>query len=173
MSGVARFESYAAPNGARCVTTRIEGGGGPGAPGIATAFREVDQAADRLTAVQRDNQRLRRSAANALAAAEAERVESARLRAQNLDLANQLAKARAPKSSSEHELRAHSSEERPAPHPTPLDGAALGTLSRDELMDAARACEYRAEAFTTAGTWSEYWMHLARRFEEAAIAASQ
>lgn len=62
-------------------------------------------------------------------------------------------------------------EDGPAPG-SPRAGAGL-PFTRDELMDAARACEYRAGPFATAGTWCEHWMQLARRFEEAAIAASQ
>lgn len=81
-----------------------------------------------------------------------------------------------PAPSADGEARPDSSgpsvEDGPAPG-SPRAGAGLPTFTRDELMDAARACEYRAEAFTTAGTWSDYWMQLGRRFEEAAIAASQ
>lgn len=73
MSGVARFEPYAAP-----MTS------------VAVAVREIDETTAEVVALRRDNQRLRREAANALAAAEAERVESARLRAQNRELTKQL-----------------------------------------------------------------------------------
>lgn len=63
MTNVARFEPYAAPRAS-----------------IAVAFREVDDTVGEVAALRRDNTRLRRAAANALAAAEAERAESARLR---------------------------------------------------------------------------------------------
>lgn len=59
-------------------------------PGIATACRDIDDNTSELVALRRDNQRLRLEKAHALQAAEAERVESARLRAQNLELAQQL-----------------------------------------------------------------------------------
>lgn len=80
MSGVARFEPYAVPRGTECITIRNEGGGAPGAPGIATAFRTVDKTAAEVAELRRDNARLRREAANHHATAEAERAESARLR---------------------------------------------------------------------------------------------
>lgn len=73
MSGVARFEPYAVPSA-----------------GIATVCREIDDNTSELVVLRRENQRLRNEKAQALAAAEAERAESARLRAQNLDLAREL-----------------------------------------------------------------------------------
>lgn len=89
--GMARFEPYGVPRGgAEYIETRVEGGGGFGAPGIATAYRTVDAAAAEIAALRHDIRRLRRTAASALETAEAERVESARLRAQNLELATQL-----------------------------------------------------------------------------------
>lgn len=72
MSGVHTFEPYAVR------------------PSIAAVVRDIDDNTSEVVALRRENQRLRRAAANALAAAEAERVESARLRAQNLDLAREL-----------------------------------------------------------------------------------
>lgn len=95
MSGVARFEPYAVPRGAECITTRNDGGGAPGAPGIATAFRTVDKTAAEVAELRRDNARLRREAANHHATAEAERAESARLRRENQALARQI-EGRAP-----------------------------------------------------------------------------
>lgn len=62
---------------------------------MVSACREVDENTSELVALRRENVRLRHEKANALAAAEAERAESSRLRAQNLDLANQLAAAKA------------------------------------------------------------------------------
>lgn len=90
MSGVARFESYAVPRGAECITTQIEGDGAPGAPGIATAFRTVDKTVAEAAQLRRDNARLRREAANHHAAAEAERTESARLWRENQALTERL-----------------------------------------------------------------------------------
>lgn len=72
MSGVRTFEPYAVGSS------------------MAAAVRDIDDNTSEVVALRRENQRLRRAAANAIAAAEAERVESARLRAQNLDLAREL-----------------------------------------------------------------------------------
>ncbi|MGV0042067.1 hypothetical protein [Mycobacterium colombiense] len=59
-------------------------------PSIAAVVRDVDDTTSEVVALRRENQRLRQEKAEALVAAEAERVESARLRAQNLDLAREL-----------------------------------------------------------------------------------
>lgn len=71
MSGIQTFEPYAAS-------------------GIASVCRDIDAANSELVALRRDVTRLRLEKAQALCAAEAERAESARLRAQNLDLTQQL-----------------------------------------------------------------------------------
>ncbi|MGV0042066.1 hypothetical protein [Mycobacterium colombiense] len=72
--------------------------------------------------------------------------------------------------SSGPEIRAHSSEERPAPPADPLDGAALGPLSRDDLMDAANAAGRMA---SIAPSFEKHWRGLEQRLEDAAIAASK
>lgn len=72
MGDVARFEPYQVR------------------PSMVAAVREIDEAPSELVALRRENVRLRREKAQALCAAEAERVESARLRAQNLELSQQL-----------------------------------------------------------------------------------
>ncbi|OCB57673.1 hypothetical protein A5677_17060 [Mycobacterium malmoense] len=76
MSGVRSFEPYQVR------------------PSIAAVLREVDEATSELVALRRENTRLRAEKAEALCAAEAERVESARLRAENLKLSTALADAR-------------------------------------------------------------------------------
>lgn len=68
-----RFEPYAVP------TT-----------GIASAYRGVDEAITEVVALRRENVRLRQDKAHALACAEVERSESARLRRENHALANEL-----------------------------------------------------------------------------------
>ncbi|OBK92612.1 hypothetical protein A5646_03275 [Mycobacterium sp. 1245499.0] len=73
MSGIHTFEPYAVR------------------PSIAATVRDIDDNTAEIVALRRENNRLRREKAQALCAAEAERVESARLRAQNLDLAERLA----------------------------------------------------------------------------------
>lgn len=72
MSGVMRFEPY-----------------GPPVSSIAVVCRDLDE----VGALRAENQRLRRTAANALHAAEVERAESARLRRENQALSSQLAEA--------------------------------------------------------------------------------
>lgn len=72
MGGVQRFEPY-----------------GP-KPTIAGVCRAIDGAASVEDFLLRENRRLRAEKAEALCAAEAERAESARLRAQNLELSQQL-----------------------------------------------------------------------------------
>lgn len=64
---IQRFEPYAAPNAS-----------------IAETVREIDENTSEVVALRRENMRLRREKASALQAAEAERVESARLRALQL-----------------------------------------------------------------------------------------
>jgi hypothetical protein len=78
MSGIRRFEPYAAP-----------------CPSIAVASEHIDQTSRTVFALTRENQKLRHEKALALAAAEAERAESARLRGENRRLANELATANA------------------------------------------------------------------------------
>lgn len=62
-------------------------------------------------------------------------------------------------------------EDSPAPRPTPLHGAALGTqpLSRDDLMDAANAASHMA---AMRPAFEKHWRGLEQRLEAAAIAAS-
>ncbi|WP_131810873.1 hypothetical protein [Mycobacterium intracellulare] len=92
---MARFEPYGGPKSERAYIDEFaEASVAPDAPGIATAYRTVDKTTAELAELRRDNARLRREAANHHAAAEAERVESARLRAQNLELTTQLNEAR-------------------------------------------------------------------------------
>lgn len=76
MSGIRTFEPYAVR------------------PSIAAVVRDIDDTTCEIVALRRENQRLRREKAQALTAAEAERAESARLRAQNLELSTKLAEAR-------------------------------------------------------------------------------
>lgn len=61
-------------------------------------------------------------------------------------------------------------EDRPAPHPAPLEGAALGPLTRDDLMDAANAAGRMA---TVSPAFEKHWRGLEQRLENAAIAASK
>ncbi|WP_164681198.1 hypothetical protein [Mycobacterium intracellulare] len=63
-------------------------------PSIAATVRDIDDNTSEILALRRENTRLRREKTQALAAAEAERAESARLRAQNLELSTKLAEAR-------------------------------------------------------------------------------
>lgn len=77
MSGIARFESYAPPPSAAD-------------PTIAQVAGRIDINARELDALRMENRKLRHEKANALAALEAERAESARLRRENQALANQL-----------------------------------------------------------------------------------
>lgn len=71
--GIQRFEPY-----------------GPPRTSMAAAVRDLDVTVASETALRRENHRLRAEKAEALCAAEAERAESARLRAQNLELSQQL-----------------------------------------------------------------------------------
>lgn len=72
MSGIQTFEPY-----------------GPPSPSIAVVCRDIDE----VGALRAENRRLRHEKANALAAAEAERAESARLRRENQGLATDWAAA--------------------------------------------------------------------------------
>lgn len=111
-------------------------------PSMAVAMRDVDDAvseAATVPALRRENERLRIEARSALRCAEAEREESSRLRNQNLDLATQ------------------------------LNQLAKSSITRDELMDAARAAH--SHAWRVEPQYFEHWVQLADRFEAAAMEA--